>query len=118
MLPPAFCLHTGSFRKLSVTVRNDLVHLSTGSVPIFIAMAHLAEALKEQGNARFKEGKYTEAESLYTRAILRYSKNPLLFTNRANARLKLEQWDGVIDDCLRSIDLTRTNMKAFFYLGW
>lgn len=76
-----------------------------------------ADQLKVQGNARFKEGDYEGAESLYSQAIVRNPHNPLLFTNRANARLKLERWEGVIDDCLKSIELLKENLKAFFYLG-
>jgi STIP1 family protein 1 len=78
---------------------------------------YAAEQLKTQGNARFKEGDYEGAEALYSQAIMKNSRNPLLFTNRANARLKLEKWEGVIDDCLHSIEISKENMKAFFYLG-
>jgi STIP1 family protein 1 len=78
---------------------------------------YAAEQLKTQGNAKFKDGDYDSAEALYSQAIQKNSKNPLLFTNRANARLKLEKWEGVIDDSIRSIELLKDNMKAFFYLG-
>ena len=78
---------------------------------------YAAEQLKTQGNKHFKEGEYEQAESLYGQAIQKNSKNPLLFTNRANARLKLEKWEGAIDDCLRSVELRKDNMKAFFYLA-
>lgn len=78
---------------------------------------YAAEQLKTQGNARFKEGEYDAAETLYSQAIQKNSRNPLLFTNRANARLKLEKWEGVIDDCLKSIEISKENMKGFFYLG-
>lgn len=78
---------------------------------------YAAEQLKNQGNKHFKEGEYEQAEALYGQAIQKNSKNPLLFTNRANARLKLEKWEAVIDDCIRSIELMKDNMKAFFYLG-
>lgn len=78
---------------------------------------YAAEQLKSQGNASFKAGDYTNAESLYTQAILKNPANPLLFTNRANARLKLSAWEGVIDDCIRSIELHKENMKAYFYLA-
>lgn len=80
-------------------------------------MAHHAEILKAQGNDAFKDGDFDRAEILYTQAITRYSQNPLLFTNRANVRLKLQKWEGVIDDCIHSIDLMPRNMKAYFYLG-
>ncbi|KAF2098783.1 U-box-domain-containing protein [Rhizodiscina lignyota] len=79
--------------------------------------SYLAEQLKETGNKHFKNGDYAEAASLYGQAIQKNSSNPLLYTNRANARLKLHQWQDVIDDCLRSIELRRDNMKAFFYLA-
>jgi len=78
---------------------------------------YAAEQLKNQGNAHFKNGDYEAAETLYSQAIQKNSKNPLLFTNRANARLKLEKWEGVINDCLASIELMNENMKAYFYLG-
>jgi tetratricopeptide (TPR) repeat protein len=78
---------------------------------------YAAEQLKIAGNKCFKEGDYEGSEGLYSQAIQKNSANPLLFTNRANARLKLEKWEGVIDDCLRSIELMKDNMKAFFYLG-
>lgn len=78
---------------------------------------YAAEQLKNQGNAKFKEGEYEAAEALYSQAIMKNSRNPLLFTNRANARLKMEKWEGVIDDCLKSIEISKENMKAFFYLG-
>jgi tetratricopeptide (TPR) repeat protein len=78
---------------------------------------YAAEQLKNSGNKCFKNGDYEGAEGLYSQAIQKNSANPLLFTNRANARLKLEKWEGVIDDCIRSIELLKDNMKAFFYLG-
>lgn len=80
-------------------------------------MAHIAGQLKQKGNEHFKKGEWQEAETCYSQAIQKNSSNPLLYTNRANARLKLELWQEVIDDCLRSIDLMRDNMKAYFYLG-
>ena len=33
------------------------------------------------------------------------------------ARLKLEEWDPCIDDCLKAIELDRTSMKAYYYLA-
>ncbi|KAH9869003.1 hypothetical protein J1614_008080 [Plenodomus biglobosus] len=78
---------------------------------------YAAEQLKNIGNKHFKNGDYEQAEASYSQAIQKNSNNPLLFTNRANARLKLEKWEGVIDDSIRSIELLKDNMKAFFYLA-
>ncbi|KAG9762162.1 U-box-domain-containing protein, partial [Aureobasidium melanogenum] len=83
-------------------------------------MAHLAEKLKQQGNELFKAGDYAAAEEQYTAAITKFSRNPLLFTNRALARIRLQRWQGVIDDCLHSISLTPHNgfnFKSYFYLA-
>lgn len=77
---------------------------------------YAAEQLKQEGNRHFKAGEYADAADFYGKAIQKNSGNPLLYTNRANARLKLHQWQLVIDDCLRSIDLLKDNMKAYFYL--
>ena len=81
-------------------------------------MAHLAEKLKEEGNAFFKTGDYVAASSKYGAAIQKDPTNPFLFTNRAYARIKLEEWSPVIDDCLKSLELNpNNNMKAYYYLA-
>jgi STIP1 family protein 1 len=79
--------------------------------------AHLSDQLKNQGNAHFKNGEYVQAVHLYSQAIQKNPGNPLLYTNRANARLKLSLWQEVIDDCLKSIELLPDNMKGFYFLG-
>ncbi|KAF2433511.1 U-box-domain-containing protein [Tothia fuscella] len=79
---------------------------------------HLAEQLKQKGNSQFNEGNFDKAAVFYSQAIQQYSSNPLLYTNRANARLKLGLWSEVIDDCLRSIELEAVNnMKAYYFLA-
>ncbi|GAB7363006.1 hypothetical protein MBLNU230_g3300t1 [Neophaeotheca triangularis] len=83
-------------------------------------MAHVAETLKSKGNVAFRDGNYLEAEELYTQAIQKYSRNPLIFTNRANVRLRLQQWDGAVNDCLKSLEITGSdaqNHKAFYFLA-
>lgn len=82
-------------------------------------MAHLADRLKEEGNVLFKAGDYEGAEAKYTAAITKYSRNHLLYNNRAFTRLRLQRWENVVDDCLHSIEITGHgfNFKAYFYLG-
>jgi len=81
--------------------------------------SYQAEQAKEKGNVAFRNGEYHEAEDFYTQAIQKYSRNPLIFTNRANARLKLQRWDLAVNDCLKSLEITGTgqNHKAFYFLG-
>ena len=82
--------------------------------------SYQADQLKEKGNAAFRNGEYLEAEDLYTQAIQKYSRNPLIFTNRANARLKLQKWDGAVNDCIKTIEVTGAgaqNHKAYYFLA-
>ncbi len=63
-----------------------------------------AEELKEKGNEVLKKGLYKSAIKYYTDAIeLRKDILPI-YTNRALARLKVEDYAGVIDDCTRVLD--------------
>jgi len=44
-------------------------------------------------------------------------KVPYFYTNRALCHLKLKQWDNVLADCRRSLDLDINHVKGFFFLG-
>ncbi|EHL02978.1 putative STIP1 like proteiny and U box-containing protein 1 [Glarea lozoyensis 74030] len=76
-----------------------------------------AMEFKEKGNKCFEKQDYRGAEAYYTTAINHDPKNPLLFTNRAMALLKMSLWDQVITDSLHAISLLPTNMKAYYYLA-
>lgn len=74
---------------------------------------------KEKGNKCFGAGDYHGAEDLYTKAINYDPTNPLLYTNRAMALLKLHSYAEVITDSLHAISLLeyRDTMKAHFQLA-
>ncbi|KAI9804496.1 MAG: hypothetical protein M1825_001395 [Sarcosagium campestre] len=80
-------------------------------------MTSQALKLKELGNKHFNAGDFKAAEGLFTQAILADGFNPVLFTNRAFARVKLQDWDSVISDCVDAIKLMPKNMKAYYYLA-
>lgn len=80
-------------------------------------MAEAANTLKERGNLAFRKGQYAQAELSYTEAINLDSSNYLIYNNRALVRIRLQNYDGVIDDCLKSIHLARKNHKAYYFLG-
>lgn len=63
----------------------------------------------------FQAGEYAQAEALYTKAITADPTAPLLYTNRAMARIKLNMYDGVVGDCEQSLALLPHNMKAYYY---
>lgn len=63
-----------------------------------------ADELKVKGNDALKKGLYKTAQKYYSDALeLRRDLLPL-YTNRALARLKLEDYAGVIDDCTRVLE--------------
>lgn len=72
-----------------------------------------AEILKDKGNEAIKRGLYKSANKYYTDA-LEHKKDLLpLYTNRALARLKLEDYQGVIDDCTRLIEYNEVFNDGF-----
>jgi len=78
-----------------------------------------ASELKEKGNKAFKNGEFEIAEENYSLAIQKRSDDPIFYTNRAFVRLRLQNWQGTVSDCQRSIEFTgkAPNYKAHFYLG-
>ena len=74
--------------------------------------ARLSEEFKHLGNKSFQDEKFTEAEELYTSAILQSDENPLLFTNRAQARIKLRRFNDAIDDCKMALKLNPGSVKV------
>lgn len=72
-----------------------------------------AEELKDKGNEAIKRGLYKTANKHYSDA-LEVKKDLLpLYTNRALARLKLEDYQGVIDDCTRLIEYNEVFNEGF-----
>lgn len=70
-----------------------------------MAAEHKASELKDSGNAAFRKGNYDAAESFYSRAIQQSPQNPVLYTNRAQARLRLSRWSDAIADCYAALHL-------------
>ncbi|XP_060792245.1 tetratricopeptide repeat protein 1 [Neoarius graeffei] len=74
-------------------------------------------ALKEKGNAQFKNREYVEAQKSYTDALavcpVCYSKQrSILFSNRAAARMHLEEKTDAISDCTKAIELNPDYVRA------
>jgi len=73
--------------------------------------------LKDMGNKLYTQRKYDEAIECYSAAIGKNSSVPTYFTNRALCYLKKSQWDLVIKDCKRALDLDPNLVKAHFFMG-
>eukprot|EP00941_MAST-03F_sp_MAST-3F-sp1_P002679 g2679.t1 len=78
-----------------------------------------SEALKEVGNARFKEGNFLAAVRLYTEALdaLQEKSSSLreaLYANRAACHLATEDYISCIDDCSSCLSLNAKHNKALY----
>jgi len=63
-----------------------------------------ANRLKEEGNNALKWGFYKTANKCYTDAIELRKDIMALYSNRALARNKLENWQGAYDDTTRLLE--------------
>ena len=72
---------------------------------------------KEKGNEAFRDGQFKKAIELYTSAILINDTNPVLFTNRAQALLKVGRALDASHDCRQAIRLKPDFIKAFIHLA-
>lgn len=73
----------------------------------------LAEQVREEGNALFKEGKYPEAVAKYTDAMKRNPKAHVPYSNRAACYQKLMEWQLALKDADKCVEMDPTFIK-----GW
>ncbi|XP_028919266.1 sperm-associated antigen 1 isoform X1 [Ornithorhynchus anatinus] len=71
----------------------------------------LATREKEKGNEAFSSGDYEEAFTYYTRSISAFP-TVNAYNNRAQAAIKLQNWNSVFQDCEKVLDLEPENLKA------
>ncbi|XP_064029222.1 tetratricopeptide repeat protein 12 isoform X3 [Pogoniulus pusillus] len=77
----------------------------------------LANALKEQGNEAFRKGDYARAVQSYTEGLEKLKDKQELYTNRAQAHLKLHQYEEAIGDCEWALKCNEKCPKAYFLMG-
>lgn len=63
-----------------------------------------ANRLKDKGNACMKLGLYKSANHHYGEALDNAKDILPIYTNRALARIRLEMWQEVVDDCTRVLE--------------
>jgi len=93
------------------------------------AAIRAATELKEQGTTLFKEGKHAEAVAIYIKAademppisgyreaVARDVKTACL-TNAAMCLLKIEDYEGCIEQCLKAITVDKKCVKAYYRRG-
>ncbi|EHA98754.1 Sperm-associated antigen 1 [Heterocephalus glaber] len=99
------------------TIVDNKSHLSKIETRIDIAgltekeKGFLATREKEKGNEAFNSGDYEEAVMYYTRSI---SVLPTVaaYNNRAQAEIKLQNWNNAFQDCEKVLKLEPGNIKA------
>ncbi|KAJ6653992.1 hypothetical protein lerEdw1_007624 [Lerista edwardsae] len=77
----------------------------------------LANALKEKGNDAFSRGDYAGAVKKYTEGLKKRKDMQVLYTNRAQAYIKLQEYEKAISDCDWALRCDENCVKAFFHMG-
>ena len=72
---------------------------------------------KEKGNKAFRQRKYEEAIEEYTFALQVNDTNPVFYTNRAQAFLRLGKAMFAAQDCRHALKLKPDFVKAFIHLA-
>ncbi|NWW76710.1 TTC12 protein, partial [Climacteris rufus] len=78
---------------------------------------HLADALKEKGNEAFRKGDFATAIQRYSQGLEKLRDKQELFTNRAQAYLKLHEYEKAISDCEWALKCNQKCIKAYFLMG-
>ncbi|NXG50435.1 TTC12 protein, partial [Psilopogon haemacephalus] len=73
--------------------------------------------LKEKGNDAFRKGDYATAVQRYTEGLEKLKDKQELYTNRAQAHLKLQQYEEAIGDCEWALKCNEKCLKAYFLMG-
>jgi tetratricopeptide (TPR) repeat protein len=91
------------------------------SVTYYYCQGENFEKSLEKGKTLMQAGKYDEAMVSFSNAIETSTSDDknlyLAYTYRANARLKLKNFTGAIEDCTKALSLNNKYDKAFIYRG-
>lgn len=77
----------------------------------------LADALKEKGNEAFVRGDYETAILLYSEGLEKLKDMKVLYTNRAQAYIKLGDYQRALVDCDWALKCDEKCTKAYFHMG-
>uniref|UniRef100_A0A8W4FHZ1 Tetratricopeptide repeat domain 12 n=1 Tax=Sus scrofa TaxID=9823 RepID=A0A8W4FHZ1_PIG len=74
-------------------------------------------ALKEKGNEAFGKGDYETAISCYSEGLEKLKDMKVLYTNRAQAYIKLGDYRKALTDCDWALKCDEKCTKAYFHMG-
>ncbi|XP_055478119.1 tetratricopeptide repeat protein 12 [Psammomys obesus] len=76
-----------------------------------------ADALKEKGNEAFAKGDYEAAILHYSEGLGKLKNMKVLYTNRAQAYIKLGDYQKALEDCDWALRCDEKCTKAYFHMG-
>ncbi|XP_061576307.1 tetratricopeptide repeat protein 12 [Cololabis saira] len=76
-----------------------------------------ATALKDKGNEAYARGDYETAVKYYSDGLAEVKDMQTLYTNRAQAYIKLERYCEAISDCEWALKVNDGCIKAYFHMG-
>ncbi|XP_052473231.1 tetratricopeptide repeat protein 12-like isoform X2 [Carassius gibelio] len=76
-----------------------------------------ANALREKGNEAFTQGDYETAVRFYTEGLEQLRDMQALYTNRAQAFIKLKRYKEAISDCEWALRCNEKCIKAYVHMG-
>ncbi|XP_061734521.1 tetratricopeptide repeat protein 12-like isoform X1 [Nerophis ophidion] len=82
-----------------------------------IAQEKKATALKDKGNQAYAQGAYETAVSYYSEGLAELRDNQQLYTNRAQAYIKLEKYQEAISDCEWALKCNDKCTKSYLHMG-
>jgi tetratricopeptide (TPR) repeat protein len=74
----------------------------------------LGEKFKAEGNEFFKNKHFVLAVDSYTKAIEANPRSAVYFSNRAFARIRLEEYGSAIQDATEAIAIDKNFIKAYY----
>ncbi|KAK2510187.1 hypothetical protein MC885_004901, partial [Smutsia gigantea] len=77
----------------------------------------LARALKDKGNEAFVKGDYESAVLCYSEGLEKLKDMKVLYTNRAQAYIKLGDYQKALADCDWALKCDEKCTKAYFHMG-
>lgn len=97
--------------KLALKQQSDNKQSITSTKSLNVEDKQIAENFKQEGNTALKSNNFQQALDLYNKAIEIDTNNPIYFSNRAAAHMRLSDFESAIDDCEKAISLDESFMR-------
>ncbi|XP_057695772.1 tetratricopeptide repeat protein 12 isoform X1 [Corythoichthys intestinalis] len=82
-----------------------------------LAQEQKATVFKDRGNQAYAQGDYETAVKYYSDGLAELRDMQQLYTNRAQAYIKLERYEEAISDCKWALKCNENCIKAYLHMG-